>query len=349
MLNTLPIPSFFGSPARPQPSSQPRGGKGVAPPSAKHAAADISFLFECRPSNEADADAARPAPRKSRSAAARYGEIRPEEHEEAPAEFSAPVENGAETETTAADATETLLSTLAEGRPAGRGASSFLDELAREAQARRARDAEDEVDREALERNIKLANQACRTALDYWTSMVEHLAVLKPKSGGRYVFDGRTVIEEPSGRDFRVVHKSRKLDHGDETFEAVSLCWRVGDGAKMHALKDFPAEVDRLRSRLVFAGVQCHESQSINPSTGRPQGTQFEFTGAVNVSVRIVPLHDQGKISITLCNLDSIGRIEAQLPAFALRTKELDELARWICGQPNSFLKHAQNVTRHEP
>lgn len=363
MLNSLPIPSFFGSTARSQPSAESlRGGNAVAPLSPEGGAVDISFLFERRPAADLDSDTAPPAQRKSRSAAARYGEASaanapdPVEAPEA-VESNPPHEAAAERDPARDDAAAAApavdmpaLPSLTEAAvPASPRSTSFLDELAREAQSRRDREAEEQVDREAIERNVKMANQACRVALDYWTSMVEHLVVLKPKAPGRYVFDGRTVIDDACGRDFRVVQKSRKPDHGDEIFEAVSLCWRVGDGAKLRAVKDYPAEADRLRSRLVFSGVQSHESQSINPSTGRPQGTQFEFTAAVNVSVRIVPLHEEGKIAITLCNLDSIERVEAQLPAFALRTKELDELARWICGKPHSFLKHAQNVTRYEP
>ena len=204
-------------------------------------------------------------------------------------------------------------------------------------------------DRETIERNTRLANTACRTALDYWTRLVEHLNALKLRSRSRYVFDGRTAVEGLPSHGFRVVPKLRTAHTGEEHYESVTLCWRVGGGERMKMLKEFPTEADRLRARLSFAGINAFESQSRDPDSGRARGTQFEFTADVNASVRITPLHDAGKIRLTLQNLDSIERIEADFPAFAMRPGELDEIARLICGRANSVLKHAHNIVRHEP
>ena len=71
-------------------------------------------------------------------------------------------------------------------------------------------------------------------------------------------------------------------------------------------------------------------------------------TGTIG-SALTTPLHDTGRVRLTFLNLDGFERVEAELPAFAMRPHELDELARWICGRPNGLLKHAQNIVRHEP
>jgi hypothetical protein len=114
-------------------------------------------------------------------------------------------------------------------------------------------------------------------------------------------------------------------------------------------LKDFPVEIERLRRRLVFASINAFESQSRDPDTGRPRGTQFEFAADVHASVRVTPLHDEGKIRLALLNLDALERVEADFPAFAIRPSMLDDIARMVCGRANDALKHAQNIVRHEP
>ena len=225
-------------------------------------------------------------------------------------------------------------------------AGGFLAELEREASNRKTRN---EPDPQTLERNTRQANAACRAAADYWARLAEHLNVLKPVAPGRYVFDGRTVLERASGQSFRVVPKVRTAHNGDEHFESITLGWRVGNGQRLRVVKEFPAEIERLKARLSFAGINAFESQLRNPDTGRLQGTQFEFTADVFASVRITPLHEHGKVRLSLYNLDALERIEAELPAFAIRADELDDLARWICGKPHALLKHAQAVVRHEP
>ena len=204
-------------------------------------------------------------------------------------------------------------------------------------------------DRSALVRNARLANLACRAVTDYWTQLAEHLNALQPVSGGRYVFDGRTVLEHMPTHGYCVLPKMRASHTGEENFEAVTLCWRVGSGERLRLVKEFPAEIGKLKSRLAYGGIDASESQSRDPVSGRHRGMLFEFVTEFNASVCVTPLHDTGMVRLTFLNLDGFDRVVAELPAFAMRPHELDELARWICGRPNGLLKHAQNIVRHEP
>ena len=222
----------------------------------------------------------------------------------------------------------------------------FLAELEQEV---RSQQAPEGPDPEVIERNTRMANAACRTVTDYWTRLAEQLNTLKPVTPSRYVFDGRNVLERLPSHGFRVVPKLHTAHSGDERFESVTLAWRVGKSERITLLKDFPTEIERLRARLSFAGINAFESQSRDPDSGRSRGLQFEFTADISASVRIMPLHAEGKIRLTLLNLGSLERVEAEFPAFAMRVGELDDLARMICGRPNSLLKHAQNIDRREP
>ena len=124
-------------------------------------------------------------------------------------------------------------------------------------------------DRSALVRNARLANLACRAVTDYWTQLAEHLNALQPVSGGRYVFDGRTVLEHMPTHGYCVLPKMRASHTGEENFEAVTLCWRVGSGERLRLVKEFPAEIGKLKSRLAYGGIDASESQSRDPVSGR--------------------------------------------------------------------------------
>ena len=179
--------------------------------------------------------------------------------------------------------------------------------------------------------------------------MVDHLNALKPIAPGRYAFDGRTVLEGAPAQDFGVVPRLRNTHGGGEEFESVTLAWRVGSSQTLRVVKDFPPDIERLRTRLAFAGINAFESQLRHKLTARLLGTLFEFTADVVASVQITPLPELGKVRLSLRNIDALERIEAEMPAFAIRANELDELSRWICGKPHTLLKNALDIVRHEP
>jgi hypothetical protein len=41
--------------------------------------------------------------------------------------------------------------------------------------------------------------------------------------------------------------------------------------------------------------------------------------------------------------------VEAQFPAVAMRLQQLDDIGRWIVGQPNRVLEFASDVRRFSP
>lgn len=224
--------------------------------------------------------------------------------------------------------------------------SGLLGDLAREAQSHRQ---DGDLDPQALERNRHLVNRACRVALEYWSQLTEHLNVLAPPSPARYAFDGRTVVQSLPMKQFRVAHKSLVQHNGIEQFESVMLTWQAGRGDMLTLVKDFPPDLEKLRARLNFAGIRAHEAPVHNRESGRQQGTSFEFAAAVTASVRLLPLHSSGRVRLVCQNLDALERIEGELPAFAIRAKELDELSKWILGRPSEILRIMQGVLRAEP
>lgn len=224
---------------------------------------------------------------------------------------------------------------------------SFLEELKRQA-ASSAVAVSSAADAEIRARNARLAQGALRLTHDYWKEMVEQLNVIRPASPARYLLDGRRPVEDLRCANFRVVPVTR-ASHGSEViYESVVLAWQVGNGRKTTIDKELPAEADRVRAALRQGGIQMHESQRRDPASGRPLGTRFEFVADVAASIRVVPLPDSGRVRLVCSNLDQLERIEAEFPAVGMRPRQLDEIGRWIVGQPHRVLEYASDVRRFQ-
>jgi len=63
-------------------------------------------------------------------------------------------------------------------------------------------------------------------------------------------------------------------------------------------------------------------------------------------SVRVLPQHDAGHIAFHVANLDGFETVSVVFPAFEVGNARLDELARWINGEPHAFLRDGQHVRR---
>lgn len=81
-------------------------------------------------------------------------------------------------------------------------------------------------------------------------------------------------------------------------------------------------------------------------TVSRGQGKRYTFVADFHGSVRITPLHDTARLRFQLQNLDGFEAISRELSAIDIGSARMDELARWIAGQPHAFLKDAQNLRR---
>jgi hypothetical protein len=223
---------------------------------------------------------------------------------------------------------------------------SFLDELKL---VTRALQQDAAIDPDAQERNQRLAHEACRTAHDYWTELCAHLNVILAPSTARYVLDARQPLQGLVCKNFRVSPHLRLVTGGTSQYESVALVWQAVGTPRTRIEKELPRDIERLRAGLRQAGITAHEVSVRNPATGRAQATAFEFLPDVTASVRVLPLPESGRVRLVFTNVDQLERVEAEYPAVGLRTKLLDEIGRWIVGQPQRVLEYASEVKRFQP
>lgn len=224
---------------------------------------------------------------------------------------------------------------------------SFLDQLKQQARTIQA-DADDGEAAQVLERNRRLAFGACELAHGYWKELCEQLNVIRPPSPARYLIDGRHPLPDLVCSNFRVVPSLRMLPGGQSQYESVMLAWQASNGRRERVEKELPKDIERVRGGLRQAGIQAGETQVRHSATGRVQATAFEFKAEVHAHVRVAPLPDSGRVRLTFTNIDQLERVDAEFPAAGLRQRLLDEIGRWIVGQPHRVLDYASDVRRFQ-
>jgi hypothetical protein len=223
----------------------------------------------------------------------------------------------------------------------------FLDEL--KAQTRAMQPAESAaLDAETLARNRRLANGACRLAHDYWKELCEQLNLIGTPSRARYVIGGREPLEGLVCRNFRVLPQHRLMPGGESIYQSVLLAWHAANDSVQRIEKEHPHDIERLRAALMQAGIQPHEEPLRHAASGRLQGTAFQFKAVVSASVRVTPMPDSGRVRLSFVNVDQLERVDGEYPAAGLRARLLDEIGRWIVGQPHRVLEYAGNVKRFQ-
>ena len=220
----------------------------------------------------------------------------------------------------------------------------YLDELKRQADEARARSS---VDLAALERNSLLTDGACNSAFRYLSCLAQQLNVLQPVSKAAYRFDAKNTFRHLKMSNFRCDSRQHK-NRNAEVYDYVVLGFDLKTGTKVTIAKDFPPEIDKLEARLNQCGAQYTSEILSDSANGRFLEKRFEFKADFNGIVRMVPDHDTAWIQFQVVNLEGFETVSVQFPAFEVGSQRLDELARWIVGEPNGFLRGGENLRRVE-
>jgi hypothetical protein len=220
----------------------------------------------------------------------------------------------------------------------------YLDELKRQADAAKARLT---VDGGAFERNTLVTDAACRSTFRYFSTLAQQLNVLQPVSKAEYRLDATAVFKGLRLTDFRADSRQRKLRDA-EVFDHVILAFRMKSGTSVTLGKDFPPAIEKLESRLTQCGAIFQSDIIRDPNTGKFVEKRFEIAADFHGTVRLIPDHDNGWIQFQVVNLDGFETVTIEFPAFEVGSARLDDLARWIVGEPNAFLRDGERLRRVE-
>jgi hypothetical protein len=218
----------------------------------------------------------------------------------------------------------------------------FLDDLKRQADALKAQQTGDTA---ALARNTALTEAACKSVFTYFNTLAPQLNVLQPASPARFELDRQNVFENLRLSGFRVDSRRKPL-RGEEVFDHLVIHWQLETGRRLQLTKDFLPDMDKLESRLRQSGAQVDNEALRHPDSGKLLGRRYSFAADFAGSVRVTPQHDDAALHFQVHNLDGFESLAMTLPAIEVGSARLDELARWIAGQPHGFLKEARELRR---
>ena len=214
---------------------------------------------------------------------------------------------------------------------------SFLNQLKSQAHALQSRQGLQQRD---LEENTTRTEAACRAAFHYLDDLARQLNVIQPV-GPRFSLDGRTQWPTMKLVDFRVDARKKML-RGREVFDYFAMGWRivpqVGPAVGGSVRVNFPPDLQRVESRLA-AGLVKHERKELrHPEKNTLQAIQFDYLTETRGSVHATPDHDAGLVSFRLLNASGFDVVKTNVSAAGVGAELLDELAKLLVSQPNSFV-----------
>jgi len=221
---------------------------------------------------------------------------------------------------------------------------SFLNDLKKQADQLRAGQG---VDLAAQQARMQATEQACQMTFKYWVDLCAQLDVLQPLARGRYVFDSKAAFDGCRLTSFRPDIRKRTLN-GQQVTDHVALNCDIRTGQAVSLTKDFITDIERLERRLLQGSVQCSPRQVRDPDTNKLIEVCYEFVADMQAGVRLKPDHDAATVQFTIDNLEGLGRWVIAFPAADVNVPLLDELAKWLAGQPNEFARRGKVLELRE-
>ena len=220
----------------------------------------------------------------------------------------------------------------------------FLDDLKRQAEATKAGQT---IDTAAADRNGLLTEAACKTVFTYFDTLIRQLEVLKPMSKTRYQLDRRTVFEQLPMVELKVDARRRKL-RGNDVYEYIALHSRLRNGQKLAFRKDFLPDIEKIDAKLRQAGAPVHAQAVRNPDNNKLIEMRYEMLVDLALAITVTPDHDNARVHFKVMNFDGFETVTLELSALEVGSARLDELAKWMLGEPHQFFAGARNLRRVE-
>lgn len=214
---------------------------------------------------------------------------------------------------------------------------SFLNQLKTQAKAlqeERAHNAQDLTERTSL------TEKAGRVVLAYLQDLGRQLSVIQPPAP-TFTLDGRTRWPAMKFADFRVDAR-RKMLRDKEVLDYVAMGWVVvpqaGEPVGGVVAVNFPTDMKRVEDRLMMGPVK-HERREIRDPEKKNalKEVRYEYITQTRGSVVATLDHDEAMVHFRLLNTAGFDVTQASMPALRISHELLDELAKRIVGQPNTF------------
>lgn len=210
----------------------------------------------------------------------------------------------------------------------------LLDDLERQAEALRQ---EQESARAAQLQKLQAIQPGLREALRYLSKFANALNIIKRPVYRSYHVDMTNKLEELAQCEYMVREKQQTLDNRDY-LEEVAFLFRCVGTRNLTIEKTSAMAVSRLREYLWNYNIRF-ECREVTSARGQLERGTFTVFAEVSAAATFAGDWDTGKITLTLRNIEKVGVVAYQYDAVELNLALLEELAKFLLGEPNQ-LRH---------
>jgi hypothetical protein len=213
---------------------------------------------------------------------------------------------------------------------------SFLQQLKQQASAVKSQQGSQV---QQLEANVQATEQACQSIFHYFSDLAAQLNVIGPDARALSL-DGKTRWPAMRLGNFRFDARKKTLRQREVT-DYVALGWAIAPKVATEELGrvsvNFPPDLERVESRLRAGHIKHERLEQRHPDTGKLQALVFEHPLGARASVVFTADHDQARFQVRLACVTGLDIQILTLPASAIHTAFLDDVAKAIVGQPSSL------------
>lgn len=212
---------------------------------------------------------------------------------------------------------------------------SLLATLREKSEALRAQDT---AARKPMEEALKDIDRGLWRTFRWLDEAIGHLQVIKPAVTHTFVLDKILAIARPHF-DRGFVSFRRRALAGMEVLEHVEMFYRL-EGAAPIAVRVSPAAAlgieQRLRGSTLDFTYQAEQDEKRVVRYGL-----FQIQPAISASVRFQPDYYRQVVLVTLHNVDRFESVQLEFVPDKLDEPALEDLVKFIMGEPNGFLRRA--------
>ena len=213
---------------------------------------------------------------------------------------------------------------------------SFLNQLRSQAGAL-AR--EQQQNAQQIEENTARCEAASRVVQHYFDELALQLTVIGPDAPP-FSLDGKTPWPPMRLAAFRADARKKMLG-GVEVQDFIGIGWdvvpRTGESIGGLVRVDFPPDLQRVESRLALGLVQHERKEERHPQKNTLLAYRYEYITRTRGNVTVTVDHEHGRMHVRLVNVAGFGVANHAFRAEDVTGSLLDELAKLIVSQPNTF------------
>lgn len=206
-------------------------------------------------------------------------------------------------------------------------ANSRLARLKELAQAKLTEQKEEQNHDEVIIR----VSEALERAYRYLKDMIEQLNVVKPAYDRGYRIMGVPDFAGLKWEAGSAAFHTRQLLPGKQSFERVSVNFRLSAGKQIQVSVDSPAN-EKLKRLLGENKIEFNAKDALN-SRGFIERSTFTFPCEVKASILMQGNFDTGRIQMRMVNVERFGTLDHLVDPAAITEDALEELAGFILGE----------------